>query len=94
MIQCILNTLSTILLIQGTSGNTLVVLQTIRAVTRSVTLIIKNTLSLSVSQYLKIKPANTVHELIKVFHLDLIRTKRNEEKVLKRIICVVINQIN
>ena len=51
------------------------------AVTHSITLIKENTLSLSAHQYLKIKSANTTHRLMKVFCLDSIRIKKNEEKV-------------
>ena len=81
MMRCIPNTPSAMLLVQGTGGGKSAVPQTVGAVTRGVTLIIENTLSLSADQHSKIKSANTAHGPIKAFHLDSIRTKRNDEKV-------------
>ena len=80
MMRCIPNTPSAMLLVQGTGSGKSAVPQTVGAVTRGVTLIIENTLSLSADQHSKIKSANTAHGPIKAFHLDSIRTKRNEEK--------------
>ena len=80
MMRCIPNTPSAMLLVQGTGGGKSAVPQTVGAVTRGVTLVIENTLSLSADQHSKIKSANTAHGPIKAFHLDSIRTKRNEDK--------------
>ena len=77
MIQCILNTQSAMLLVQGTRGGKSAVPQIFVAITRSFTLIIENTLSLSTDQYSKIKQANIVYGPIKAFHPDSMQAKRN-----------------
>ena len=69
------------LLVQGTGGGKSAVPQTVGAVTRGVTLIIENTLSLSADQHSKIKNANTAYGPVKAFHLDSIRSKRNQDKL-------------
>ena len=81
MMRCIPNTPSAMLLVQGTGGGKSAVPQTVGAVTRGVTLIIENTLSLSADQHAKINKANITHGPIKAFHLDSIRTKRNQDKL-------------
>ena len=81
MMRCIPNTPSAMLLVQGTGGGKSAVPQTVGAVTRGITLIIENTLSLSADQHAKIKNANTTHGPVKAFHLDSIRTKRNQDKL-------------
>ena len=83
MMRCIPNTPSAMLLVQGTGGGKSAVPQTVGAVTRGVTLIIENTLSLSADQHAKIKEANTAHGPVKAFHLDSIRTIRNQDKLSK-----------
>ena len=70
------------LLAQGTRGDKSAVLQTVSAITCSVTLITENTLSLSANQYSKIKEVNIAHGPIKAFHLDSTPAKRNQEKLL------------
>ena len=55
MMRCIPNTPSAMLLVQGTGGGKSAVPQTVGAVTRGITLIIENTLSLSADQHAKIK---------------------------------------
>ena len=81
MMRCVPNNPSAMLLVQGTGCGKSAVPQTVGAVTRGVSLIIENTLSLSADQHSKIKSANTAHGPVKAFHLDLIRTKRNKDKV-------------
>ena len=83
MMRCIPNIPSAMLLVQGTGGGKSAVPQTVGAVTRGVTLIIENTLSLSADQHAKIKQANTTHGPVKAFHLDSIRMKRNQDKLSK-----------
>jgi superfamily II DNA helicase RecQ len=83
MMRCVPNTPSAMLLVQGTGGGKSAVPQTVGAVTCGVTLIIENTLSLSADQHSKIKHANPGHGAIKSFHLDSIRSERNQQKLSK-----------
>ena len=83
MMRCVPNTPSAMLLVQGTGGGKSAVPQTVGTVTCGVTLIIENTLSLSADQHSKIKKAKPGHGPIKSFHLDSIRTERNQQKLCK-----------
>jgi len=74
------------LLVQGTGVGKSAVPQTVGTVTCGVTLVIENTLSLSADQHSKIKNANPGHGPIKAFHLDSIRTKRNQDKLCKLLV--------
>ena len=88
MTRCVPNVPSAMLLVQGTGGGKSAVPQTVGAVTRGVTLIIESTLSLSFDQNSKINSANTANGLVKAFHLDSIRTKRNQDKL-----CYLLNNL-
>ena len=81
MMRCIPNKPAAMLLVQGTGGGKSAVPQTVGCVTRGITLIIENTLSLSADQHSKIDKANTAYGTIKAFHLDSIRTKHNQDMV-------------
>ena len=86
MMCCMPNTPSAMLLVQGTGGGKSAVPQAVGTVTCGVTLVIENTLSLSADQHSKIKNANSGHGPIKAFHLDSIRTKRNQDKLCKLLV--------
>ena len=88
MMRCVPNVPSAMLLVQGTGGGKSAVPQTVGAVTRGITLIIESTLSLSADQHSKINSANTANGPVKAFHLDSIRTKRNEDKL-----CYLLNNL-
>ena len=75
------NTPSDVFLVQGTGGGKYLVPHAIGSVTRGVTLTIENDFYFSTDQYAKIKQAKTMHGPIKDFHLDLTRTKRNQDKL-------------
>ena len=81
MMRCVPNIPSAMLLVQGTGGGKSAVPQTVGSVTCGVTLIIENTLSLSADQHSKIKNANTAHGPVKAFHLDSIRSKKNQDSL-------------
>ena len=73
MMRCHPNSPSPLLLIQGTGGGKSAVPQTVGVVTRGVTLIIENTLSLSADQKSKVKKASDVNGPVRAFHLDSIK---------------------
>ena len=86
MMRCVPNTPSAMLLVQGTGGGKSAVPQTVGTVTCGIILIIKNTLSLCVDQYLKIKSANKAHGPIKAFHINSIQSKTNQDKLANMLI--------
>ena len=73
MMRCYPNTPSALLLVQGTGGGKSAVPQTVGVVTRGVTLIIENTLSLSADQKSKVNRASNVNGIVKAFHLDSVK---------------------
>ena len=83
MMRCHPNSPSPLLLIQGTGGGKSAVPQTVGVVTRGVTLIIENTLSLSADQQSKIKRASDVNGPVRAFHLDSIKRQNVTTRLSK-----------